>query len=118
MEDLGKFAKEQGLQSAYFSAIGTCSTVELGFFNEFLKDYRKKPFVDNLEILSLTGNIASSAGAPAIHAHGCFGNNDFEVKGGHIFKLIVSATCEVFLLAFDKPLLRERNSDWNLNLLN
>jgi predicted DNA-binding protein with PD1-like motif len=117
LDGLMQYAKEKNLQAAYFSAIGTCSTVELGFFNAFLKDYRHKPFLDNMEIVSLTGNIGVADNQITIHAHGSFANNEFSVVGGHVFKAVTLATCEVFIIVLDGTLNRANNPDWNLNLL-
>lgn len=117
LSGLLEFAKAAGVNAAYFSAIGACSQVQMGFFNEFLKNYREKPYMDNREIGSLTGNIATVNGQPTLHAHGVFSNSDFEVVAGHVFKLIVSATCEVFLLKFEGPMNRGLNPNFNLNLL-
>ncbi len=116
MAGLVQFAKEANLQGAHFSGIGTATTLELGFFNAFLKDYRHKQFIDNVEILSLSGTIALLNGEPVVHAHGSFGTSDFGVIGGHIFKLVTLATCEIFLIALDQPLNRVNNPDFNLNL--
>ena len=114
---LTQYAQENNLQAAYFSAIGTCSTVELGFFNSFLKEYRRKPYLDNMEIVSLTGNIGTADGQIAIHAHGSFANNEFGMVGGHVFKAVTLATCEVFIIVLDGTLNRANDMDWNLNLL-
>ncbi len=90
----------------------------MGYYNAFLKEYRKKPYVEDLEIVSLTGNTAMMDGAPVVHAHGIFSKNDFtSVVAGHIFKLIVLATCEVSLTKLDGTLQRSHNADLNLNLL-
>lgn len=117
LSGLLEFAKENNIQGAYFSVIGTAHTIEMGFFNDHLKEYRHKNFLDNYEILSLTGNIAQNKGEPFVHAHGCFSNNDFSVVGGHCFKVEVLATAEVFIVVLDKPLTREHNADINLDLL-
>lgn len=117
MSGLAQYAKDNKIPGAYFSAIGSCTSMELGYFNIFLKEYRKKQFLDNLEILSLTGTLAQLNGEPSVHAHGSFASNDFGMLGGHVFKMVVLATCEVVLIVFDQPLNREANADFNLNLL-
>lgn len=111
------FATENNIKAAYFSGIGACDTFELGFYNDYLKEYRHKPFLKSCEIISLTGNIATLNGAPAVHAHGVFGDSDFVTVGGHVFKINVSVTCEVFLINMDGELKRENNQAFNLNFL-
>ncbi len=111
------FMKEQVISACAFYAIGACGEVELWYYNSFLKDYRKKSFVEEAEILSLTGNGGVKDGEPILHAHGMFGRNDFSTFGGHVAKLVVSATCEVFLIKMEGALTRSLNQELNLNLL-
>lgn len=117
LEGLQKFMTEQAISACVFFGIGACSSVELGYFNEHLKDYRKKPFAQNLEIVSFSGNGGLLDGSTVLHAHGSFGGTDFSIIGGHVFKLVVSVTCEIFLIKLDGALERKLNPDFNLNLL-
>ena len=114
---LVKFLKDEKIMACAFSGIGACSSFELGYYNAHLKDYRKKPFLDEMEIVAFTGTGGMKAGEPIIHAHGLFSRNDFTTIGGHVFKLVASPTCEIFLIKLDGELKRETNPDWNLNLL-
>lgn len=117
IDGLAKFAKENKIFAAYFSAIGSCSSFELGFYNGFLKQYRHKPFLNDSEIISLTGNISGLNSEPVVHAHGVFSGSDFEIVGGHVFKIAVAATCEVFLIKLEGEMKRDFDKDMNLNLL-
>jgi len=112
-----QFAKENNVSAASFTAIGTCSGLEVGFYNPFLKEYRRKRLIDDFEILSLSGNVAMLNGEPAIHAHGVFGDNEFNTKGGHVFNMKVLATCEVSLIVMDGVLSRGLDENFKLNLL-
>jgi len=115
--DLQKFLGEQAVGPCAFFGVGACAEAELGYFNRHLKDYRKKLFVEDMEIISFMGNGSLAEGKPVIHAHGSFGRNDFSIIGGHIFKLTVSVTCEIFLIKLEGSMERKLNSDFNLNLL-
>jgi uncharacterized protein len=117
LEGIKKFMEEQAVSACVFFGIGACSSVELGYFNMHLKDYRKKPYIDDMEIISFTGNGGLADDQIVLHAHGSFGNNTFSVIGGHVFKLVVSVTCEIFLIKLDGALERKNNPDFNLNLL-
>lgn len=114
---LADFLSKNKITAASFNGIGSCSGVEIGFYNEFLKQYRRKPFFESFEIVSLTGNAGLEDGKPVIHAHGVFSRNTFDVIAGHVFKLDVGATCEIFLIKLEGALERKMNSDFNLNLL-
>ncbi len=114
---LTEFATANNIGAATFTGLGTCSMVEMAYFNPFLKEYRKKPYRENYEIVSLIGNIAKLDGKPAIHAHGSFGATDFTLLGGHIFQIVVLATCEILLTKLEGNMERKNNPDFNLNLL-
>ncbi len=114
---LAKFMQENSVFACSFSGIGAAGEVELGYFNSHIKDYRKKPFVEDLEIISFIGNGGLKDGAPIIHAHGMFGRTDFTVIGGHVFKLTVSITAEIHLIKLSGALERVINTDFNLNSL-
>lgn len=117
VQQLRAFLESQKLTACAISAIGSCSSVELGFYNEHLKDYRKKVFLENLEIASLSGTGGIAEGKPALHLHGVFGRNDFSLIGGHVFQLVAAATCEVVLTEFPGTLSRVLDPNWNLKLL-
>ncbi|MBI5530187.1 MAG: DNA-binding protein [Candidatus Doudnabacteria bacterium] len=114
---LEKFMADSQVAACSFNGVGAAASLELGYFNTHLKEYRRKPILDALEIISFTGNGATVAGKPTVHCHGIFSGTDFVTLGGHVFKLIVSVTCEIFLIKLDGELKRELNPDFNLNLL-
>ena len=117
IESLATFATQQGILAASFSAIGTALEVELGFYNSHLKEYRRKPFVEDLEVDAIVGDISALDGKPFAHAHGTFNRTDFTTIGGHIFRLVVNATCEVNLIKLEGTAARAKNDEFNLNLL-
>jgi predicted DNA-binding protein with PD1-like motif len=73
--------------------------------------------LEEFEMVSLNGNGSIVEGKPFIHAHGMFGRNDFTTVGGHVFKLTVSVTCEMFLIKLDGQISRTNNEEFNLKLL-
>lgn len=114
---LKKFMADAGIKACSFSGIGSCSSVELGYYNSHLKDYRHKPFNEDMEVVSLLGNGAAGEDGPAVHLHGIFGRTDFSLIGGHVFKLHTAATCEIFAIRMDGEMARKKNETWNLKLL-
>ena len=60
------FARENGIAAAQLTGIGACSGAVLGFFDWETKDYRKIPITEQVEVVSLLGDIALGAdGKPA-----------------------------------------------------
>jgi predicted DNA-binding protein with PD1-like motif len=114
---IASFMEAQSIKACTFTAIGAVSAVELGYFNTYLKAYRKKPYMEEFEVISLNGNGSLIDGKPTIHAHGLFGRNDFTSLGGHVFTCTVAVTCEVTLVKLSGEMKREKNTDFDLNLL-
>src|SRR5438445_12251455 len=54
---LANFAKEHKLSASHFTAIGAFSDSTLGFFERERKDYKRIPINEQVEVVSLTGNI-------------------------------------------------------------
>ena len=74
---LQRFAKEQGLGGSSFKAIGALSYVKLGWFNWETKKYQPASVLtEQVELLSLIGDIALKDGEPQVHAHVVVGRSD------------------------------------------
>ena len=117
ISSLENYAKENKITAAQFNGIGTCSKVELAFFNWETKVYDRKIFNQHMEIVSLIGNIAMKDDKAAVHVHGSFSNEKFQNFGGHVMNVTVLATIELNVIVLDGILNRENNPDLNLNLL-
>ena len=89
------FAHAQQLSAAYFTAIGAFSDVTLGYFERERKDYKKIPLHEQVEVLTLVGNIACSQGRPKVHAHVVVGTATGMAHGGHLLEAHVWPTLEV-----------------------
>jgi hypothetical protein len=61
---LTRFAAEQKIGAASFTAIGAFSEAELGYFDWEKKDYERIPVREQVEVLSLLGDIALDASSP------------------------------------------------------
>jgi len=95
---LQQFAKAQGLNASRFSAIGALSGVVLGYFDWERKDYLRIPVDEQVEVLSLNGDIALDGDEPKVHAHAVLGRRDGSTVGGHLLEATVRPTLEVLLV--------------------
>lgn len=111
------FANETKIQSAWFQGIGAASNLLISYYDLSKKQYIDKEINQEVEIISLTGNIASLKNEKVIHAHGVFSTKSFTTFGGHIKSLAVSATCEIYLSTIPLQIERERDEVTGLNLL-
>jgi uncharacterized protein len=62
---------------------------------------------EQLELLSLIGNIALKDGKPRVHAHAVVGKRDGPAHGGHLLQARVRPTCEVVLTESPSHLKKE-----------
>jgi uncharacterized protein len=95
---LKKFASDQKVSDASFKAIGALSYAKLGWFNWETKKYEPSVVLDQqLELLSLIGDVALKDGKPEVHAHAIVGKRDGSAHGGHLLEARVRPTCELVL---------------------
>lgn len=95
---LQHFAKSQGLGGSSSEAIGALSYAKLGWFNLETKKYDPAYVLnEQVELLSLIGDIALRDGEPQVHAHVIVGRSDGSAHGGHLLEARVRSTCELIL---------------------
>ena len=109
LENLSAFAKEHRLAAAEFTGIGALSGAVLGYFDWRKKDYERIPVDEQVEVLSLTGNIAQADGQPKLHPHIVLGKRDGSAHGGHLLAGHVRPTLEVIVT--ESPAHLQRRSD-------
>jgi predicted DNA-binding protein with PD1-like motif len=98
MAALQRFAEENGLQASRFSAIGALENAVLGYFDWDRKDYLRIPVQEQVEVLSINGDIALDGAKPKVHAHAVLGRRDGSTVGGHLLEARVRPTLEVLLV--------------------
>jgi uncharacterized protein len=97
-DGLLRFAREQQLSAASFKAIGALSSVRLGWLSWERKRYEPSVTLDEqMELVSLIGDVALQDGAPVVHAHVVIAKQDGTAHGGHLLQAYVRPTCEVVL---------------------
>lgn len=107
IRNLTKFAEEQHLSGSQFGAIGAFSSCILAWFDWEAREYRKTPVDEQVEVLSLIGDIAESDGKPKVHAHVVVGKRDGTAHGGHLMEARVRPTLEVVLTELPAHLRRK-----------
>lgn len=108
-EQLLAFAKEKKLAASQFTAIGAFSKTITGFFDFSIKDYKKTHFNQQMEVLSLTGDITLFKAEYKVHAHIVLAKEDGTAYGGHLIKGIVHPTLEIILV--ESPVYLQREMD-------
>jgi predicted DNA-binding protein with PD1-like motif len=117
MENLTRFAGERGLTAGHFTAIGAFSDVTLGFLDPESKEYEPIAIEEQVEALSLVGDISLEGDAPKIHAHVVVGKRDGSAHGGHLLEAHVWPTLEVVLTESPAHLRRRVDGETGLPLI-
>ena len=117
MASIVGFAREQQLRATQFSAIGAFSSVVVAYFDWATKQYRSIPIEEQVEVLSLVGDITLEDGKPKVHAHVVIGKADATAHGGHLVEGHVRPTLEILLTESPKHLRRRFDSVSGLALI-
>jgi predicted DNA-binding protein with PD1-like motif len=113
-----RFAKEHTLSAAHLSAIGAFQRVTLGFFEPTRREYTPIVIEQQVELLSLVGNIAQDdKGQPTLHAHVVVGKSDGTAYGGHLLEASVRPTMEIVIVESSQYLRRRMRDDVGAALL-
>jgi hypothetical protein len=97
MAGLAAFAGEHQLRATQFTAIGAFSRVVVAYFDWTTKQYRNISIAEQVEVLSLVGDITLESGKPKVHAHVVVGKADATAHGGHLVEGLVRPTLEVLM---------------------
>src|SRR3954452_21907343 len=117
MAGLASFAGQHQLAASHFTAIGAFRDVTLGYFDWERKDYKKIPVEEQVEVLSLIGDVAMKDGQPQVHAHVVVGRSDGSTRGGHLVEAHGRPTLEVILIESPAHLRKEVDPESGLALI-
>jgi len=120
VDELTNFCKEHNILNGQITGIGAVSNIEIGAYDSANREYIKKLFNEDHELISYNGNIMILDGAPFIHAHITIGNHNMEIFGGHLFSANIAVVGEFIIQKIDYNAKRILNKEiglatWNLN---
>jgi hypothetical protein len=117
LSSLKMFAHSERLSSSSFKAIGALSKVELAWFNWETRKYQTAvDLEEQVELLSLIGDVALKDDEPQVHAHLVIGRQDGTSHGGHLLSATVRPTCEIVITENPKHLQKEIDSESGIAL--
>jgi predicted DNA-binding protein with PD1-like motif len=112
---LAEFAGRVGVRAGEISGIGAGADFELGFFVPATREYVRRTFPGDYEITSLMGNLSELEGRPYPHCHVVIGGQDFVAWTGHLFRGVVTITCEVQIVTDPGVIRRISRPDLGVN---
>jgi predicted DNA-binding protein with PD1-like motif len=117
MAAIASFATERQLRATQFTAIGAFSRVVVSYFDWATKQYRNIPIGEQVEVLSLIGDITLENGKPKVHAHAVISKADGTAHGGHLVEGHVRPTLEVVMTETPGYLKRRFDAESGLALI-
>jgi len=105
------------LQGGVVMGIGAMSSYSLGYYDIQKKEYIRRDYDEEVELVSCMGNLAHKGDSKIAHLHVTISNEKMETRGGHLFEGIISATGE-FSLIDSKVRLNRLDKEEGLPLLN
>jgi predicted DNA-binding protein with PD1-like motif len=117
MESLRSFAIDNRVTAAHFTGIGGFSDVVLGYYDWETKKYVRIPVNEQVELVSLIGDITLEKDKPMIHAHAVVAKRDGATVGGHLLEAHVRPTLELVLTESPAHLNRKYDEESGLPLI-
>ena len=117
VDGLLQFARKQNLSGSRFTAIGALQSLTIGYFVWDKKEYEHIEINEQVEVLSLIGDITVEQGEPKLHAHIVVGKRDGTAHGGHLIAAKVRPTLEVMLEETPTPLHRKFDPESGIALI-
>ena len=117
LSGLTEFAIEHKVEDAHFTAIGAASGATLAWLDAPNQIYHRIPVSQQVEVLSLIGDVALFNGKPIVHMHSVLGKQDGSTIGGHVFELNVNPTLEVFITVNTTPLKKKPDDTSGMKLI-
>ena len=114
---LDDLAVAEHITGASLSAVGAFARAELGYFDRARSEYLHIPVDQQVEVLSIVGDIALDDGAPSTHAHVVLGRRDGSTVGGHLLHAEVWPTLEVVIREVPGVLPKRRDRATGLTLI-
>jgi predicted DNA-binding protein with PD1-like motif len=117
VDGLIEFSRSHLIRAAHFQGIGALSDVVLGYFDYAEKRYRQIPIEEQVEVVSLIGDIALEDDQPTVHAHLVVAHTDGRTHGGHLLAAHVRPTLEVVFSQSPRHLRRRVDPETGLALI-
>lgn len=113
--EIETLARNEGVEAGWFNAMGAVQDAVVWFYDQDEQTYHPTEFDEPLEVAACVGNIARLEDDVFAHTHAVLSRPDGEAIAGHLDAGTVFAG-EVYLRAFEEPLVREFDEPTGLDL--
>jgi len=116
-ETVATTVREREIRAAQVTAVGGFASADLGYFDGTVGDYVHIPVSEQVEVLSLIGDVAQDSGETALHLHAVLGRRDGSTVGGHLLRGEVWPTLEVIVTEVAPELAKRYDPQTGLALI-
>jgi uncharacterized protein len=109
--------RANGIRAGQVTAVGGFRQARLGFFDRDNREYAPIPVEEQVEVLSLLGDVAEQDGRPVVHLHAVLGRRDGSTVGGHLLDGQVWPTLEVIVTEVGPELTKQIDPETGLALI-
>lgn len=117
LSGLTDFAIKYKVQAAHFTGIGAIKDATVGWLDLSAKAYHPIHVNEQVEVLSMIGDVATFNGKPVVHAHMVLGKRDGSTVGGHLWEAHVNPTLEVFVSVDAVPLQKKPDAESGMKFI-
>jgi predicted DNA-binding protein with PD1-like motif len=117
VREVTEAVRSAGIRAAQVTAVGALRAATLGYFDRETKQYLPIEVEEQVEVLSIVGDIAVKDGEPVLHAHAVLGRRTGETVGGHLQGGAVWPTLEVVVSEVGPELAKEVDPETGLALI-
>jgi uncharacterized protein len=100
-----QFARDQEVEAAVLTGLGSVVEVELGVGSGRSRDQMRRVLREPLEACSLTGTVTLLDGEPFPHVHGTFARLDTSMVGGHVYQAVCGSAIDMAVQIAGEPVL-------------
>ena len=97
LQSIEFFCHHNQIRCATLTGIGAVEKATFGVYNQKTKKYAKINLSQDLEILSLNGNISLFDDQPMVHGHIMFADIEGKAHGGHLMAGTKVFSCELHI---------------------
>jgi uncharacterized protein len=115
--EIDRFARAERVGAARLTGVGALSQTTLGYFRRETRSYEPIAIDEQVELLSLVGDITLKDDQPLLHAHAVIGHRGGGTSGGHLIAARVWPTLELFVDAYPAKVVKQQRPELGLAVI-
>jgi predicted DNA-binding protein with PD1-like motif len=89
--------KSEQIGYATMTGLGAVREATVSYWNAEAREYEQHELQEQMEVVSLVGNVTIKEGEPFTHIHVTLGRRDLSIVGGHFGDAVVHPNLEVWI---------------------